>query len=429
MAIHGPGPPLLKKSFHDGRAWDPHYVWSGLAQGPWAVSLSLAGGGAMDLSGTATVRWRSRQSGFRALRAVLELADRRWLVSEEAVPDSSQWRVSEFAFSGTRWRQLDIETVTEGAFEDDPALRRVRSVGFTDLMAGGASRACSRLDWIEVYGQRVAGGPVQLFLLSGQSNMVGWGNSLELDSVARFGHDRRLLMFEGGAWRPLKPHKPPSRSQRERWNLTEFTFGPEIGFAHALAEAWPNKRIGIVKQAVGGAGVMAWAPQWSEADADITRDARKGSVYRELLGKALAARKAGDVEIRGFLWLQGGKDMRDLRAAGRYAENLERLIAALRRDLGIPDLPFLIGAYRQGAIADNLHGIDPRTFESPSDRPGALLMLRAQTDAPGTIPHSARVILRDLPTHPDHIHANTDGVLRAGRAYAAVYLERFSRAQ
>ena len=48
----------------------------------------------MDLSGTATVRWRSRQSGFRALRAILPLADGRWLVSEEAVPDSSQWRVS-----------------------------------------------------------------------------------------------------------------------------------------------------------------------------------------------------------------------------------------------------------------------------------------------------------------------------------------------
>lgn len=93
LAIHGPGPPLLKKSFHDGRVWDPHYVWSGLAQGPWAVSLTQADGGMMDLSGTATVRWRSRQSGFRALRAILPLADGRWLVSEEAVPDSSQWRV------------------------------------------------------------------------------------------------------------------------------------------------------------------------------------------------------------------------------------------------------------------------------------------------------------------------------------------------
>jgi hypothetical protein len=28
----------------------------------------------------------------------------------------------------------------------------VEEVGFTDLMPGGISAACSRLDWIEVYG-------------------------------------------------------------------------------------------------------------------------------------------------------------------------------------------------------------------------------------------------------------------------------------
>ena len=158
VAVHGLGPPLVKKSFHDAREWDPHYVWSGLARNPWAVSLALADGGLMDLTGTATVRWRSRQSGFRRLRAVVELIDGRWLVSEEADPASDQWRVREFAFSATRWRQLDIETVTEGPWETGPDLTRVRSVGFTDLMPGGRSRACSRIDWVEVYGQRLPSG-------------------------------------------------------------------------------------------------------------------------------------------------------------------------------------------------------------------------------------------------------------------------------
>lgn len=154
VAVHGPGPPLVKKSFHDAREWDPHYVWSGLAQAPWAVTLSLADGGLMDLTGTATVRWRSRQSGFRALRAIVGLEADQWLVSEESDPASDQWRIHEFAFSATRWRQLNILTVTEGAWEGTPALDRVRSVGFSDLMAGGRSQACSRVDWIEVYGWR-----------------------------------------------------------------------------------------------------------------------------------------------------------------------------------------------------------------------------------------------------------------------------------
>ncbi len=159
VAIHGLGPPLVKKSFHDAREWDPHYVWSGLAKTPWAVSLSLADGVLMDLTGTATVRWRSRQSGFRALRAIAELDGGGWLVSEESDPASAHWRVHEIAFEATRWRQLDIATVTEGSWADGPDLGRVRSVGFTDLMPGGRSSACSRLDWIEVYGSRLAANP------------------------------------------------------------------------------------------------------------------------------------------------------------------------------------------------------------------------------------------------------------------------------
>ena len=425
VAIHGQGPPVVKKSFHDAREWDPHYVWSGLARNPWAVSLSLAGGGLMDLSGTATLRWRTRQSGFRALRAVLQLEGGKWLVSEEADPASDQWRVTEFAFSSSRWRQLDIKTVTEGVWERDTDLTRVRSVGFTDLMPGGRSRACSRLDWIEVYGQRVPTGPLQVFLLSGQSNMVGWGNSLELESVARFGHDKRLVMFEDGKWQSLKPRRPPSAAQRERWGIKEFTFGPEIGFAAALAEAWPGKRVGIVKQAVGGTGIMAWAPEWNESDADITGDARKGPLYERLLAKARASIKAGDAEIKGFLWLQGGKDMRDLRAARRYGENLKKLVEALRRDLGLPDLPLLVGSPRAGELPDKLTGLDRSSFELDPSRPGAWEVLVAQTAAPESIPRAATVILRDLPRHPGNIHANTEGLLRAGREFARVYLQEF----
>ena len=158
VAVHGPGPPLVKKSFHDAREWDPHYVWSGLARTPWAVSLSLADGSLLDLTGTATVRWRSRQSGFRALRAVVGTDGGEWLVSEESDPASEHWRVREIAFGATRWRRLDIASVTEGPWQDSPDLGRVRSVGFTDLMPGGRSAACSRLDWIEVYGRRMPAG-------------------------------------------------------------------------------------------------------------------------------------------------------------------------------------------------------------------------------------------------------------------------------
>ena len=37
----------------------------------------------------------------------------------------------------------------------NPDLSRVDEIGFTDLMVGGQSEACSRLDWVEVYGKPV----------------------------------------------------------------------------------------------------------------------------------------------------------------------------------------------------------------------------------------------------------------------------------
>ena len=60
--------------------------------------------------------------------------------------------MSEFIVSDIQWYALDIESITEGKVVTDPDLSRVDEIGITDLMAGGKSNACSRLDWIEVYG-------------------------------------------------------------------------------------------------------------------------------------------------------------------------------------------------------------------------------------------------------------------------------------
>ena len=39
LTLHGPGGARMKKSHHDQPADDPFYVWSGEADGPWAVTL------------------------------------------------------------------------------------------------------------------------------------------------------------------------------------------------------------------------------------------------------------------------------------------------------------------------------------------------------------------------------------------------------
>ena len=151
LSLHGPGRDSVKKSHHDRPADDPYYVWSGPARGPWAVSLRHRDAD-VDLRGLAEIRWRAKQSGFRLLRPVLRLADGTWLVGDAADGASADWREVEINVADVRWRRLDVARVVEGAWVEDPDLSRVVEVGVTDLMAGGASGASSRLDWIEVRG-------------------------------------------------------------------------------------------------------------------------------------------------------------------------------------------------------------------------------------------------------------------------------------
>ena len=154
LMTYGPGKALLKKSHHDKPADDPYYVWSGQCTGNWAVAFRHRSA-QVDLTGQAKIRWRSKQAGYRELRIILKLADGTWLVSNEADGPSEDWRVREFNLSDIRWRKLDIEQVIEGAWVDKADLSRVEEVGFTDLMRGGGTPSCSRLDWIEVDGKPV----------------------------------------------------------------------------------------------------------------------------------------------------------------------------------------------------------------------------------------------------------------------------------
>lgn len=151
---HGQSIDSLSKSHHAKPLDDPHYVWSGMCLGNWMVSLRHNTHN-VDLSGFSKIKWRTKQAGFRKLHITIKLADGTWLVSDVSDPKSADWRVREFIISGINWYTLDMDLMSEMELVEDPDLTNVEEIGFTDLMSGGRWFACSRLDWIEVYGQPV----------------------------------------------------------------------------------------------------------------------------------------------------------------------------------------------------------------------------------------------------------------------------------
>ena len=152
LQLYGAGKDSLKKSNHDRPVDDPFYVWSGLCLGNWLVSLKHKDFN-VDLTGFAKIRWRSKQAGLRELRIALKLADGTWLVSDLSDGASKDWRIKEFNLQEINWYRLDIDRIAEVGPVSNPNLSNVAEIGFTDLMPGGKSASCSRLDWIEVDGK------------------------------------------------------------------------------------------------------------------------------------------------------------------------------------------------------------------------------------------------------------------------------------
>ena len=120
----------------------------------------------VDLTGPATIRWRTRISGFHLPPSHYQARRRNVAHRRPDVEPLDGLGGVGNPTGGRALAHLDIQNVVEasdGYWVDYPDLSRVEEIGFTDLMrgAGHGSGGGSRVDWIEVYGKpvpRVASG-------------------------------------------------------------------------------------------------------------------------------------------------------------------------------------------------------------------------------------------------------------------------------
>lgn len=228
-------------------------------------------------------------------------------------------------------------------------------------------------------------------LLAGQSNMVGYGLSEELSPELAELPSNVQLFVDG---------KPADPTDRER-------FGPEVGFAHAIAEAEPDQTFILVKFAVGGTSLLAWAPEWTSEEAEITNNAGAGPLYKRFHDYLAEVPVPDDATFGGILWMQGERDARFPQAGKAYFENLHTLIEAFRHDTGEPSAPFILGR------------VNP-----PADR---FLLLdavrRAQEVAARALPGVRLVDTDDLTKRDDDVHYDSEGILELGRRFADAFLD------
>ena len=194
-----------------------------------------------------------------------------------------------------------------------------------------------------------------------------------------------------------------SDQEYARREAAEGTNGAGLGisFGKAMADAL-RRPIGLIPAAHGGTTLGQWCESGKGTD----------HLYGAMLERI---RKAGG-RLRGVLWYQGESDAAELADATSYAERLDRWIAALRSDTGIPALPI---------VAVQIGRVLP-----PSIRADRITAWDHVKEALGTLPQrtpaTAVTSAVDLPL-TDSIHISTPGLIRLGRRMSRLALRLTER--
>lgn len=199
----------------------------------------------------------------------------------------------------------------------------------------------------------------KVFLLAGQSNMDGRGDSSKLSEAEMklLANASQKIHFiykgtvgEGNAIRYNGPldFTNPWNFVKQKFRV-EKCFGPELFFGVELVKNHPEHDYLFIKRSQGGTSLYgAWNPNWSVEKARFFNEQDKPKLYQDfidLVDAELAKLQPDSYEIIGMLWVQGETDSNTSNgstAADTYQENLENLIHSVRGHYNVPDLPFLI---------------------------------------------------------------------------------------
>jgi len=230
--------------------------------------------------------------------------------------------------------------------------------------------------------QAVSKGPVQVYILAGQSNMDGQADMRTIDFLGEdkdparaallktFKPDGKNLVTRKDVWvtsDDVSGDLGPGYGGRKDYSKLGHCIGPEYAFGYYMGEASPNQVL-LIKYAPGGQSLFKDfrppsaglpAPMPTKAGPDKTKVPCTaedfGGQYRGMIGyvhdvlnhlkKRFPAydEKAG-YEIVGFVWFQGFNDMIEGgQPVAEYGRNLTCLIKDMRKEFKAPEMKVVVG--------------------------------------------------------------------------------------
>ncbi len=225
-----------------------------------------------------------------------------------------------------------------------------------------------------------------LFLLVGQSNMAGRGT---VEAQDRTPHPRVLMLDKADAWVPAI----------DPLHFDKSAAGVGLGktFATLYAEAHPGITVGLIPCAVGGSPIDAWKP-------DAFYKPTNSHPWDDAMRRAQLALKSGT--LSGILWHQGESDSNAKLAPG-YEAKLHVLIARMRKELGAPEVPFIVG---QMGKFDGVPWDDAKVQVD-----------RAHQELAKKVTRAAYVSAEGLKHRGDKIHFDSPSLREFGKRYFAAF--------
>lgn len=226
---------------------------------------------------------------------------------------------------------------------------------------------------------------MRLVLLVGQSNMAGRGVPEPEDLIPIPGvYALNEAMEFVPAIEPVTFDRP---------NLKGVSCGRT--FAKLLYDLDPSTPVGLIPAAVGGTGTTAWKPGGQDTVSDK-------HPYDDALEMVKIARQHG--EIVAILWHQGETDGKWKNE--NYAADLTEIINNFRRDLDLPETPFICGELG--------HYLKDTVYDFAPVNEG----IRQVTS---TLPHMGLVSAEGLTDKGDKLHFDTRSQHIFGERYFAEY--------
>ena len=246
-----------------------------------------------------------------------------------------------------------------------------------------------------LYAKKKNNNDYDVYLLIGQSNMAATNKMKLLPS------DTTEII--PGVWLLNDKDIPePAKNPLNRYSsVTSNDGGLGLGTSFGKKiSAKTNRKVLLVVNALGGTEIEQWAKDAPNIWRKGSKAYGKKQLYAEAVRRAKEGLKYG--KLKGVLWHQGEGNSGSGKV-GKYPSQLSELVKNLRKDLNVPNVPFIAGelSYLRG------NGTGSTNFNN---------MIR---NIASFIPNSDWVSTEGLSTiEEDQTHFNRESQLILGERYA-----------